>query len=108
MSRLTDSLSAMGYQSGYLDELLTYPDDEFLDEVITQRSRRRSWSLRERRQLEEQLAEHRAEVRTSDPSRYVERIHAAGPSRIVTQAEVEAIRDDLMARSLDAGYKSIA
>ena len=54
------------------------------------------------------MAELRAEVRESDPDRRITRIHAAGPERIVTTAEVEAVRDRLKDERRSHGYGSIA
>jgi hypothetical protein len=96
--RFVQELRWMGYQPAYIEELLTWEDDEILEEIERNRQRvhGRGLSLRDRRVLADALAELRKAERGS------------GPSLIVTRGEVEAVRDQLIANGKPAGYDSIA
>lgn len=62
--RIIAGLRALGFQDGYIPTLLTYEDDEILDEILRSHPRLR---LRDRRDIESALGEFRGQAPPSDP-----------------------------------------
>lgn len=87
---------------------LGYVDDEVVDE-LERMSPARAFSKREARLVTALVAELRREMlQVPTPVPAPKRASRAGPERIVTREQVEAVRDALAAEGKLHGYKSIA